>query len=60
MARASPPFADFVQKVNGVRLFGQHSYGQKIKGLAMDKGAHFYNCDFQVHTPRDREWSWGG
>lgn len=22
----------------------------------MDKGAHFYRCDLQVHTPRDREW----
>ena len=21
-----------------------------------DKGAHFYRCDFQVHTPRDRAW----
>lgn len=23
----------------------------------MDKGAHFYCCDFQVHSPRDRQWS---
>lgn len=23
----------------------------------MDKGAHFYKCDFQVHTPRDRGWT---
>jgi type III restriction enzyme len=23
----------------------------------MDKGAHFYRCDFQVHTPRDTNWS---
>ena len=23
----------------------------------MDKGAHFYNCDFQVHTPRDLNWT---
>jgi chromosome segregation protein len=22
----------------------------------MDKGAHFYRCDFQVHTPRDHGW----
>lgn len=22
----------------------------------MDKGAHFYKCDFQVHTPRDQRW----
>jgi chromosome segregation protein len=22
----------------------------------MDKGAHFHCCDFQVHTPRDRNW----
>jgi histidinol phosphatase-like PHP family hydrolase len=22
----------------------------------MDRGAHFYRCDFQVHTPRDRGW----
>lgn len=21
-----------------------------------DKGAHFFRCDFQVHTPRDRQW----
>ncbi len=23
----------------------------------MDKGAHFYKCDFQVHSPRDRGWT---
>jgi chromosome segregation protein len=23
----------------------------------MDKGAHFYRCDFQVHTPRDLNWA---
>ena len=23
----------------------------------MDKGAHFYRCDLQVHTPRDRNWT---
>lgn len=23
----------------------------------MDKGAHFYRCDFQVHTPRDIQWT---
>ena len=23
----------------------------------MDKGAHFYRCDLQVHTPRDLQWS---
>jgi len=22
----------------------------------MDKGAHFYKCDFQIHSPRDRYW----
>lgn len=22
----------------------------------MDQGAHFYRCDFQVHTPRDANW----
>lgn len=22
-----------------------------------DKGAHFYRCDLQVHTPRDRQWT---
>lgn len=22
----------------------------------MDKGAHFYRSDFQIHTPRDRNW----
>ena len=25
-------------------------------GLQDDKGAHFYRCDFQVHTPRDTQW----
>lgn len=23
----------------------------------MDKGAHFYRCDLQVHTPRDLRWT---
>ena len=23
----------------------------------MDKGAHYYRCDLQVHTPRDIRWS---
>lgn len=23
----------------------------------MDRGAHFFSCDFQVHSPRDRQWS---
>ncbi len=23
----------------------------------MDKGALFYRCDFQVHTPRDLRWT---
>lgn len=22
-----------------------------------DKGAHFFRCDFQVHSPRDRQWT---
>jgi chromosome segregation protein len=22
----------------------------------VDRGAHFYRCDFQVHTPRDQNW----
>lgn len=26
------------------------------KVLPVDSGAHFYRCDFQVHTPRDRQW----
>jgi len=25
-----------------------------------DKGAHFYRCDLQVHTPRDRNWTGSG
>ncbi len=25
----------------------------------MDKGAHFYKCDFQVHSPRDLNWNGG-
>ncbi|MDO8513384.1 MAG: AAA family ATPase [bacterium] len=27
------------------------------KNTNMDKGAHFYKCDFQVHTPRDTNWN---
>src|SRR5437870_4671042 len=23
----------------------------------MDKGAHFFRCDLQVHTPRDIQWT---
>ena len=23
----------------------------------MDKGTHFYHCDFQAHPPRDLRWS---
>jgi chromosome segregation protein len=23
----------------------------------MDKGAHFHQCDFQCHSPRDTNWS---
>jgi energy-coupling factor transporter ATP-binding protein EcfA2 len=26
-------------------------------GGEMDKGAHYYRCDLQVHTPRDENWS---
>ncbi len=26
----------------------------------MDKGSHFYRCDFQVHTPRDPNWEGAG
>jgi type III restriction enzyme len=26
----------------------------------MDKGAHFYRCDLQVHSPRDRQWDGAG
>jgi type III restriction enzyme len=26
----------------------------------MDKGAHFYKCDLQVHTPRDANWQGDG
>lgn len=25
--------------------------------MVVDKGAHFYRCDFQVHTPRDLRWA---
>lgn len=24
--------------------------------MSSDKGAHYYRCDFQVHTPRDSSW----
>ena len=30
------------------------------KVLIMDKGAHFYCCDFQIHTPRDPQWKGNG
>lgn len=30
-----------------------------LNNRVMDKGAHFYKCDFQVHTPRDTQWSGG-
>jgi chromosome segregation protein len=26
----------------------------------MDNGAHFFKCDFQVHTPRDSNWDGAG
>ena len=26
----------------------------------MDRGAHFFKCDFQVHTPRDLNWGGEG
>jgi type III restriction enzyme len=26
-------------------------------GLRVDRGARFYKCDFQVHTPRDAGWT---
>lgn len=26
----------------------------------MDKGAHFYRCDFQIHSPRDLNWDGQG
>ena len=26
-------------------------------GFRMDSGAHFFACDFQVHSPRDRNWT---
>ena len=29
--------------------------GKDFSG-AGDKGAHYYRCDFQVHSPRDRDW----
>lgn len=32
-----------------------HSFWYQNKKL-MDKGAHFYKSDFQVHTPRDASW----
>jgi chromosome segregation protein len=25
--------------------------------MSEDKGTHFYRCDFQVHTPRDAQWT---
>ena len=26
----------------------------------MDRGAHFFKCDFQIHTPRDLNWKGAG
>ncbi|WP_324680108.1 TrlF family AAA-like ATPase [Hymenobacter sp. GOD-10R] len=31
-------------------------FWQIIYNKYVDKGAHFYRCDFQVHTPRDIDW----
>lgn len=28
----------------------------KLAGSS-DKGAHFFRCDFRVHSPRDRQWT---
>lgn len=25
--------------------------------LVIDNGAHYHRCDFQVHSPRDRQWT---
>ena len=30
---------------------------QPIDITSRDKGAHYYQCDLQVHTPRDRNWT---
>jgi predicted nucleic acid-binding Zn-ribbon protein len=28
----------------------------ELSAMTLDKGAHYYRCDFQVHTPRDARW----
>lgn len=28
-----------------------------LSSLRVDRGARFYKCDFQVHTPRDLQWA---
>lgn len=28
-----------------------------VPSIPDDKGAHYFRCDFQVHTPRDRQWT---
>ncbi len=28
-----------------------------VASIPYDKGAHYFRCDFQVHTPRDRQWT---
>ncbi|MDB2685927.1 AAA family ATPase [Mariniblastus sp.] len=33
-----------------------HPHFDNTEAKKMDKGAHFYKCDFQVHTPRDPNW----
>ncbi|MCX5654655.1 MAG: AAA family ATPase [Planctomycetota bacterium] len=38
-------------------IIGAPITGIGQKGVAMDKGAHFYKTDFQVHSPRDRNWT---
>lgn len=30
---------------------------EPAKDVVVDSGAHFYRCDFQVHTPRDVNWA---
>lgn len=39
------------------RIAAQPDGSLSMIGGAADKGAHFYRCDFQVHTPRDSMWN---
>ena len=43
-------FPEFKERPASLPIF-------KKEPKKMDKGAHYYKCDFQVHSPRDINWT---